>query len=185
MFRFSFAFGLGFFLLLAGASQAQIFKTMTGASSFTSNAPLEVIKANSSQVQSIINITTRSFVFRVPMQSFNGFNSTLQRQHFNENYVESDKFPEGKFSGKIIEEVDLKKPGTYAVRAKGKLTLHGIAVDRIIPATVVVQPNTIRITCKFQVPLNDHNITVPKIVFRKIADMIEVDFSTTLTPATK
>lgn len=119
------------------------------------------------------------------MESFTGFNSGLQKQHFCQNYIECDKNPFGVFRGKIIEEVDLTQPGTYVVRAKGKLIVHGKEVERIIKSTVVVANNTMRITSAFEVPLAEHEISIPKIVFRKIAEVIKVQFECTLTPPTK
>jgi hypothetical protein len=114
------------------------------------------------------------------MTSFRPFNSALQRQHFNENYIESDKFPKGSFSGKIIEEVDLTVPGTYTVRAKGKLVVHGVSVERIIRATVVVTSKQVTIKSRFDVPLEDHKIAIPRIVNRKIAEVIDVKFDALL-----
>jgi len=60
----------------------------------------------------------------------------LQKEHFNENYLESDKYPEASFKGKIIEDIDLDKDGEYEVRAKGELTIHGIMQERIIKANI-------------------------------------------------
>lgn len=170
--------------LLSGAALGQItYGTDKGKTEFTSDAPLEVIYAKSEKVNCIIRPANRQFTFKVLMESFQGFNSGLQRQHFCENYIECDKNPFGTFRGKIIEEVDLTQPGTYTVRAKGKLNLHGVEVERIIKSTVVVANNTIKITSTFEVPLTDHNITIPKIVFRKIAEVIKVKFDATLAPS--
>lgn len=171
-------------LLCASLSPAwgQRFSSKSGKAAFTSDAPLEVIQASTDKVGCTIDITTRQFAFSVNMQSFQGFNSALQRQHFNENYVESDKYPKGTFAGKIIEEVDLSVPGTYTVRAKGKLTIHGVEVERIIRSTIVVGPRTIEVKAKFEVPLTDHRITIPRIVNRKIAEVIDVKFDASLKP---
>jgi polyisoprenoid-binding protein YceI len=101
-------------------------------------------------------------------------NSALQQQHFNENYMQSDKFPFGTFKGKIIETVDLTKNGTYQVRAKGILDIHGVKKERIIPATVVVNGNQLTIRAQFEIPLVDHDIRIPKVVNQKIAEIITV-----------
>jgi polyisoprenoid-binding protein YceI len=148
---------------------------------FASKAELEIIKANSEKVQGLLDDSNK-FAFFVEIQSFNGFNSQLQKEHFNERYLESDRFPKATFVGKIIEEVDLTKAGVYEVRAKGELEIHGIKQTRIIKSKITVLGDKISIDSKFVVPLTDHNISIPQIVNRKIATEIEVTFTATLIP---
>jgi hypothetical protein len=152
-----------------------------GKVDFTSNAQLELIKASSDKVLGIIDPATRQFAFSVSVPSFRGFNSELQRQHFNDNYLESDKYPRITFSGKIIEQVDLATDGTYEVRAKGDLDIHGQKQTRIIKSKITVHNGAVDIEAHFNVPLADHNITIPKIVNQKIATEIEVNFSASLS----
>jgi polyisoprenoid-binding protein YceI len=158
---------------LALQSQAT-FVANEGKVNFISNAPLEVIKASSEKLQGAIDAEKRTFLFKIPIKSFKGFNSALQRTHFNENYMESDKYPEATFKGKIIENIDLQEAGTHEVRAKGKLFIHGVEQDRIIKATLVSEKNKVKVISEFNVPLSDHNITIPKLVYQKIATEIEV-----------
>src|SRR5688572_8583019 len=107
--------------------QAQdIYSTSKGTISFRSEAPLEIIRARSEDMGGRIDASKRTFAFQVAVRSFEGFNSGLQQIHFNENYLESDKYPEASFSGKIIEPVDFTKPGKTSVRAKGILRIHGV-----------------------------------------------------------
>ena len=153
---------------------SQIFVTTKASIAFTSDAPLELIKAESSELSGLLDINSRSFAFKVPMSSFKGFNSPLQQTHFNENYMETSKYPNTIFEGKIIEEVDLKANGTYNVRGKGKFTSHGVVQERIIKCKVVVSSGKIRITSDFTVLLNDHNIKIPTVVSQKIAEEIQV-----------
>lgn len=148
---------------------------------FTSNAELELIKASSNQVQGLIDPATNQFAFTVDIKTFQGFNSALQREHFNEKYMESDKYPRARFSGKIIEPVDLKADGTYNVRAKGDLDIHGKKQTRIIKSTITVSNGTLTVKSRFFVPLADHNISIPAIVSQKIATEIEVDFKATMS----
>jgi len=147
---------------------------------FTSNAELEVIKASSEEIKGLIEPSTNKFAFSVRTISFKGFNSELQREHFNEKYLESERFPTISFSGKIIEELDLTKDGTYEVRAKGDLEIHGVKQTRIIKSTLTIAGGKVTITSKFKVPLLDHDITVPKIVGQKIATEIEIVFTATM-----
>jgi hypothetical protein len=160
------------------------YATQSGEIRFTSKAELELIKANSSQVQGVLDVSSRQFAFLVNMRSFEGFNSSLQRKHFNENYMESDKFPAAKFSGKIIEEINLKEPGVYELRAKGELDIHNQKQTRIIKGKITVKGNEVVVESTFTVPLGDHNITIPKIVSQKIATEILVEFKATLQPQT-
>jgi polyisoprenoid-binding protein YceI len=159
---------------------AQIFTTNAGVVKFSSNAPLELIQAQSNKLSAAIDGANRSFAFNLPIASFEGFNSPLQKEHFNENYMETKKYPNGVFKGRIIESVDLKTNGTYTVRAKGVLNIHGVESERIIKATIIVNNGSIKITSKFKVPLAEHKITIPKVVFQKIAEEIDVDVTATL-----
>jgi len=147
---------------------------------FTSNAELEVIKASSDQIQGLMEPATNKFAFSVRILSFQGFNSELQRVHFNEKYLESERFATASFSGKIIEELDLTKEGTHDVRAKGELDIHGVKQTRIIKSSLTINGGRVSITSKFSVPLTDHDITIPKIVGQKIATEIEVVFTATM-----
>jgi len=152
------------------------FNVQKGEIAFTSNAQLELIKASSDKVIGILDPATNQFVFSVPIQSFKGFNSDLQRQHFNDNYLESEKFPKATFSGKLIEQIDFARDSSYIVRAKGDLDIHGLKQTRIIKSKLTIKNGVVRIESDFLVPLADHNISIPKIVNQKIANEIEVNF---------
>jgi polyisoprenoid-binding protein YceI len=172
-------FIVSLFLILVArgyaVSPGDYFFTSTGTISFTSNAPLEIIKASSDKMKGLIDESKKTFAFRVAYQTFEGFNSSLQRDHFNEKYVESEKYPEAIFDGTIAEEIDFSKNGTFTVNAKGKLNIHGVEKDRIIKSTVTVTNGMVHIESKFNVLLADHNIRIPKIVTQKIATEIVVE----------
>ncbi len=146
----------------------------SGKVEFTSNAALELINASTEKVTGIIDPTANTFAFIVNTRSFTGFNSSLQQQHFNDKYLETDKFYEATFTGNIIDPIDFTTNGTYQVRAKGSLVIHGKKQVRIIPATGAVDKGNIIIDSNFTVPLADHDITVPQIVSQKIATEIFV-----------
>ena len=156
-----------------------LYKSVVGKVQFRSNAPLETIEAHSEELKGVIDIEKRSFAFSVPVRSFEGFNNPLQKEHFNENYMESSKYANITFSGKIIENVDLSKEGIYTVRAKGKLNIHGTIQERIIKSRVDVKGNSFTLKSYFTVLLEEHNISVPKIVYQKIAEEIEVQVEAT------
>jgi polyisoprenoid-binding protein YceI len=147
---------------------------------FTSNAQLELIKAASNTVRGLIDPATNQFAFTIDVNSFHGFNSTLQREHFNEKYLESEKYPKATFSGKIIEQVDFLSDGAYDVRAKGDLDIHGVKQTRIIKGKISIKNGTLKINATFDVPLSDHNISIPTVVSQKIATQINVQFEASM-----
>ena len=176
-----------FFLCLffyTGFSQTgAVFQTNTGKVSFRSEAPMELIKASSSDLVGVIDNEKRTFGFVINVRSFEGFNSTLQKQHFHENYMESDKYPSAKFSGKIIEDQDLTVDGVYEVRAKGKFIIHGVTQERIIKCKLTVNNHKIEIKSNFTLLLSDYNIPIPRVVYQKLANEIKVEVDATLVEA--
>jgi hypothetical protein len=172
-------------LLLLFLSGSQIhaqkkFVIENGEINFTSNAQLELIKASSNELKGIIDPSNNQFAFRVNTRSFQGFNSSLQRDHFNENYIETEKCPAAIFIGKIIEQVDFSVNGSYDVRAKGDLDVHCQKQTRIIKSHITVKDGKLSVDAAFIVPLSDHNISIPRIVSQKIATDIEVSISATM-----
>jgi hypothetical protein len=157
------------------AQGGNVFSTTSGKISFQSDAPFELIKASSKEVKGLLDPAKKTFAFKVRMESFQGFNSPLQKEHFNENYVESNKYPDASFSGKIIEDTDLTKDGNYTIRAKGNFIVHGISQERIIKSDMIVKEGKINVHSAFTVILTDHNIPIPKVVKDKLADEIKVD----------
>jgi len=142
---------------------------------FISNAQLEVIKASSKKLTGKIDLSTNQFAFKIDIKSFDGFNTDLQRDHFNENYMESEKFPTATFSGKIIESIDFNTNGEHEVRAKGELVIHGQSQIRIIKVKISIKDGNIQVASAFKVPLADHAISIPRIVNQKIATEIDVE----------
>lgn len=167
-------------LQMSAQYEAKVYATREGVVSFISHAPLEDIEAKSELLQGAINVEENKFAFQVEIKSFEGFNSELQQEHFNENYLESDNYPKAYFSGKFVEDVDLNIPGEYRLRAKGHFFIHGKKQERIIEGKVVVSDSEINVKAYFPVLLRDHNIYIPKIVTQKIAEEIEVWVDATL-----
>lgn len=149
---------------------------------FLSIAPMENIAATNTAATGIFDVEQRTFAIQVPVQAFVGFNSPLQREHFNENYLESNRFPYMVFQGRLIESTDLSKPGTYRVRAKGDLTVHGVLRERIIECVLVVTKDGIRVTSSFTVKLADHAIRIPRVVHQKIAEDVQVKLDMLIGP---
>lgn len=160
--------------------QAQICVCKDGTIKFTSEAPLELIKAQSSKTNGVLDCPNKTVAFSVDIDSFEGFNSALQKEHFRENYMETDKFPKAFFKGKIIEDIDFTKAGTYQVRAKGIFTIHGTDKEKIVKVKLTVKNKEIDVDTNFEIPLDDHNIKIPKVVNQKIASVILVEVKATL-----
>lgn len=163
--------------------EIKVFRVFDGNVEFKSTAPLEIIEAKSNQLRGAIEPATQSFAWSVDIITFQGFNSPLQREHFNENYLESSRYPKATFTGRIIEKIDFTKDGIFSVRAKGKLVIHGIEQERIIKGKLEIRGRKILVQTNFIVPLTDHDITIPKIVHQKIAEEIAVSVNALLVAA--
>ncbi|TNE81691.1 MAG: YceI family protein [Bacteroidetes bacterium] len=175
---------LGFAMLVlsiafAATTKDKLYRLESGRIHFFSKAPLENIEAESKVFAAVLNPKNRNFVFSVAINTFK-FDKPLMQEHFNENYMESDKYPKGKFIGKINETVDLLKDSTYKVTVTGKLDLHGVEKDRTMDATVTVKNGKMDLSSKFTVKLEDHNIEIPSMVIQNIAEVIDVDIEATL-----
>lgn len=157
------------------ALQAQKFITKTGHIKFFSDAPTEDIEANNHSVNSALDIKTGDFVFKVLMKSFE-FKKALMQEHFNENYVESDKFPNATFVGKItnLSDIDFTKDGTYKADVEGDLTIHGITQKIKESGSFIVSNGEIHGNSVFKISLSDYNIKIPKAVSKNIAEEIEI-----------
>ncbi|MBK7884744.1 MAG: YceI family protein [Chitinophagaceae bacterium] len=157
-----------------------IYKVGNGSIAFRSDAPLELIKANSNELMGLIDADKKTFAFKIKLNTFQGFNNPFQKDHFNENYVESTKYPYASFEGKIIEDVDFNKDGNSTIRTKGNLTIHGVTQERIIKSEINIKNKKINIQSNFTVLLADHNITIPKVVHEKLASEIKVEVKANL-----
>jgi len=158
-----------------GSLQAQKYITKNGKISFFSDAPMEKIEAHNNQVNAALDLATGDLVFKVLMKSFE-FEKALMQEHFNENYVESDKFPNATFAGKIINIADLSLPedGTYEAIIHGKLTIHGVTKDIQESGELKVSGSKISGKTKFSILLADYDIKIPNTVVNNISETIEI-----------
>lgn len=153
----------------------QKFMTQTGKISFFSKAPLENIEAVNNQVSGVINAATGEMAFSLLMKGFT-FDKALMQEHFNEKYVESDKFPKSNFKGSI-EDMDKVKLSKIPVEVNitGQLTIHGVTKD-IKVVGYLSQPDgrTISGSSEFRISLKDFNIKIPSAVRENIAETIDI-----------
>jgi polyisoprenoid-binding protein YceI len=171
---------LSFVAFFAESKAQKKYTTRSAEIDFTSEAQLELIKAASRKVRGLIDPATNQFAFTIDINSFEGFNSSLQRDHFNEKYMESEKYPKASFSGKIIEQIDFSQNGEYDVRAKGDLDIHGVKQTRIIKGKILINNGKLNLNVNFDVPLSDHNISIPTVVSQKIATQITVQLEASM-----
>lgn len=143
-----------------------------------SSAPIEDIEANATNGISVYNASTGDLDFSVPIRGFH-FPKALMEEHFNENYMESDKYPKATFKGKVQEHPDLTKDGSYPVSVVGDFTVHGVTQARTIKGNLNVNGGVITMTSEFMVKCADHHIDIPQIVFHHIAESIRVRISAT------
>jgi len=169
------SFVLIIFTMLALSVSAQKYMTKNGFISFFSHTPMEDITADNNQVAGIVDISTGELVFQVLIKSFH-FERALMEEHFNENYMDSEKFPKSSFKGKItnLASLDLKKPGTYDVVAEGQLTIRDVTKPVTVKGTLEVTATGINTSAKFKIVPEDYNITIPGVVRDKIAKDLEV-----------
>lgn len=149
-------------------------KVNEGKVKFISDAPLEKIIATSNKLSGVVDTSNGQFAFRIPMSSFIGFNSKLQKEHFEENYLEVVKFPNATFTGKIIEKIDFNKNGEHTVRAKGNFSIHGISKEFIIKSNINILNQNITIKSEFNITLKDFNIPIPQMVKEKISENVTI-----------
>ncbi len=166
-----------YFSVIVNSQSVGKFFIINGTIEFSSKAALETIKANSKELKGLIDPVSHSVAFRVANNSFLGFNSQLQRDHFNENYMETDLYSNCTFTGKIIDEVNFFKDGIYPVRAKGVLNIKGVSQERIVKGVIYIKDAELFLTSEFFVSLSDHDIRIPRIVQQKIAPEIGVSLT--------
>lgn len=160
------------------AAPAQKVYTKNGSVSFFSKATLENISADNNEVVSFINEQTGDIQFSVLIRSFH-FKKSLMEEHFNENYMESDKYPKAIFKGKIsnLSAVNFSADGNYSTEVSGDLTIHGITKNIKVPATIHVKSGTISADSKINVKPADYKISIPGVVKDNIAETILVTIS--------
>ena len=149
--------------------------TKTGKISFYSKAPLEEIEGKNKTVTAVLDSKTGAMQFAVQMKGFE-FEKQLMQQHFNENYVESDKYPKSEFKGAIMNNSDINysKDGTYTAKVKGKLTIHGVTKDVETTGILKINGGKIDASSTFNVLVSDYNIKIPAIVKDKVSQSIKI-----------
>lgn len=153
-----------------------IFVSKSASLSFFSSTVVEDIEATSTTASSVLDIKSRNIIFRASNTSFQ-FKKKMMQEHFNENYMESDKYPYSEFKGKITDDIDLSKDGNYVANVSGALNVHGVTKNYQTKATLSVYQGVITAKATFRVRIEDHQIKIPSIVFKNIAEFVDVHVS--------
>jgi polyisoprenoid-binding protein YceI len=166
---------------LSASLCAQVFMGEGSSIRMFSAAPLENIEATSNSVGAAINTQSGKVYFKVNVRTFT-FENSLMQEHFNENYIESEKYPYAIFDGTVKDLPDLSKDGEYDVVLAGNFSLHGVTKAREIPAKLTVANGAIEGNAVFHVKCADHKIKIPRLVVKNIAEEVEVTVKSHMTP---
>ena len=146
-----------------------------GKISFYSKAPMENIEAHNNKAVSVVELSSGAIEFSVLMKGFE-FEKAKMQEHFNENYVESDKFPKAGYAGKIQNPGSIKfsQDGSYPVKISGKLTMHGVTRDQPAEAVFTVKGGMVSAVSDLTVNLKDYNVQIPSLVADKISKTVKI-----------
>ena len=171
-------------LIIPASSFSQVYKSESGYVRFYSEAPLENIEGINKKATGALRISDNILVVSIPIKSF-VFEKALMQEHFNETYLESDKYKRGIFKGKVNEKINWKKDGMYDATATGTIHIHGIDQEATIKGKVVIKEGKINFETVFNVHLEEYEIEIPKIVVFNIAEVVEVTMKMTFAPPSK
>lgn len=176
----------GALMALSYAATAQKFMTRNGHIWFFSKAPMEDIEAHNRQVTSIIDFSSGEIAVKVLIKSFE-FEKAAMQEHFNRDYLESDKFPKATFEGKLtnLKSVDYTKDGTYPANVSGKLNIHNVSQDITASGSIKIAGGKVFISSKFTIKLIDYDVKIPSDYVKKIAQNIDINVDLSLEPYTR
>ncbi len=163
----------GLFVLVQLSASAQNYMGKNVKVRLFSSTPVEDIRAVNVKAVAVLVSKTREIAMQVPIRGFE-FDRKLMQEHFNENYMESDKYPFAKFKGTIDQQIDFSRDGAYDVKVTGILSVHGVDKPRTIPGKVVVNGGSVQISADFQVACADHRIKIPTLIITKVAEVINI-----------
>lgn len=172
------------FLMCTTPAFAQVYICTNADITFFSAAPIENIKGESSAAVSALNINNGEIYFKVAIRSFN-FHKGLMQEHFNEDYLQSGRFPYAQFKGNILDSLDLTKSGTHSVIVKGYLTIHGVTRACTTTGNIRVRRDEVITHAVFNIKPQDYQVKIPTLLTENIAQNVQVtvnaDYSSRLT----
>ena len=170
------------FFAIANQANAQIYFTKQGKIHFYSKTKMEAIEASNKTVNAVLDASSGKIEFGVTVKGFR-FEKALMEQHFNENYMESEKFPKATFKGKIddLSAVNFSKDGTYNLTVTGDMTIHGVTKKMTYPGQIIVKGTAVTIKSKFDVVYDDFKIEIPGVVRENFTKSMACDLEAPLT----
>ena len=168
-------FSLAVLAFTLGTADAQKYFTRSGKISFYSDAPMEKIEGKNNSATSVIDTESGKMEFAVLIKGFQ-FDKSLMQDHFNENYMESSKYPKAVFKGEItnLDEVNFKQDGEYVANINGELTIHGVTQPKEVAGTFIVKNGQIKGASTFEIAIADYQIEVPGLVRDNIAKNVSI-----------
>ena len=171
-------------LISFNVSHSQIYMDKKAKAHFLSKSSIEDIEATSKTGVVVIDGATGNVQVKVQIKAFKSASSFME-EHFNENYMESEKFPFATFKGKINEPIDYTKDSDNKVTCTGKMEIHGVTQDVTLPGTLKIKGQELTLTADFKVKIADYKIKVPSLYTKNIAEEIAVDLNSVLEPFKK
>jgi len=171
----------GLLVLSSIVSAQEKYFTKSGAINFDCSTTVEDITAKNAKGVCVLEPKTGAIELAVLMKAFE-FKRALMQEHFNENYVESDKYPKATFKGKVENCPDLSKNGTYDVVITGTMNLHGVTKPVKAKGKIVVNGSSVTATTDFILLLSDYAIEIPGVVKDKISNKVKISVSLWLAP---
>lgn len=168
-------------LLFVAKSKAQVYIADSCRVSFFSAATIEDITAVNSSSKPVMSTSTGDIQISITVSQFI-FPKKLMQEHFNEDYMESDKYPHAVFKGKVNEKVDYKKDGANNVTVTGEMDMHGVKKNITIPGTITIKNGIIFLAAKFDIKPSDYNIKVPSVIGSNIGEKIAVSLTAAMKP---
>jgi polyisoprenoid-binding protein YceI len=172
--------------LFAVNCKAQRFYTKTGKVNFFSKAPLENIEAENATATAILNTKDGKVQFSILIKGFE-FQKALMQEHFNENYLESSKYPKSMFDGQVVNNADINygTDGNYIATIKGMLTIHGVTKEIETTGSINVANGIPTLIANFPITLSDYKISIPSVVKDKISSTVKITVNCVLNNSLK
>jgi len=175
---------LGVLVVFMSTSFSQVLVCKNGNISFFQETLVEDIDGRSTKLVSVIDTKTNIIAYKVEMASFL-FEKSLMQDHFNENYVESSKYPHTIFKGQISETIDWTKDGTYPITATGMMSMHGVTKTITEKGTLTIHNGEVTIHNMFSIKFTDYRVEIPSLLIKQLSDAVEVTVNCTYTPLKK
>ena len=174
---------LAFFAISTQAIAQSKYFTKSADITFDASGPMEDIKAENKKATFVLDAKSGAVELAVLLKAFE-FERALMQEHFNENYVESDKFPKSTYKGKItnFSDVDLTKDGSYPVKMSGQLTIHGETKEVPAKGTLTVSGGKVSGIASFKITLTDFDIEIPSVVKDKVSKTVNISVAVWLDP---